>query len=194
MRLKARKIYRIGAGILFPLIYGLTPSKIPVQMLIIYLLGIMTPIEVIRKVAPGFYKTLHDHSKGILKEEPGYLMGTTAFLLATLIIIAVFSKGVAILSLLFLIFGDTSSTIVGTRWGRVRFLKGKSLEGSLAFLITCLIIGFLFFRILNIPIIVMLIGAITATVVEAITVKFDDNFTVGLGTAITMELLIRYWV
>ena len=194
MKIWARKTYRIGVGIIFPLIYAFTPSKIPAEMLIAYLLGIMTPIEVIRKVAPNFYKTLHDHSRGILKEEPGFIMGTTAYLLATFFIIAVFTKGVAILSLLYLLFGDTASTIIGIRWGRVRFLKGKSVEGSLAFLITCLVIGFIFFKPLNVPFVVMLVGAFSATVIEAVTIKLDDNFTVGVGTAIIMELLLRYLV
>ena len=29
---------------------------------------------------------------------------------------------------------------------------------------------------------------------KAVTIKLDDNFTVGVGTAIIMELLLRYLV
>lgn len=188
MKIKARKTYRLVVGILFPLIYYFSPNKIIVEMFIAYLLGIMTTIEVVRKIAPVFWSTMAKHSKGILKEEPGRITGTTAYLLSCFIIIAIFEKYIAITAILFLLFGDTSSTIVGIRFGRIKFFGGKkSLEGSLAFLITCLLIGYLLrFLFPELDFIMILCGSIGATIIEAIPLPIDDNFTVGIGSAIIL--------
>ncbi|MCD6399765.1 hypothetical protein J7L85_03140 [candidate division WOR-3 bacterium] len=191
MKIWARKTYRIVVGIIFPIIYFFTPSKIPVEMFIAYLLGIMTTIEIIRKVAPGFYSTLAAHSKGILKETTGFFMGTTAYLLAAFFIIAIFTKGVAILAILFLLFGDTASTIIGVRYGKLRFRWGKSLEGSLAFFITTIIISLLLMKPLHVTFLVALIGGLAETIIEALPIKIDDNFTVGIGGAIVMEVMLH---
>jgi len=191
MKLKARKTYRLGVGILFPLIYYFSPNKIVVEMFIAYLLGIMTTIEVVRKIAPVFWSTMAKHSKGILKEEPGKITGTTAYLLSCFIIIAAFQKYIAITAILFLLFGDMAATLVGVKFGRIKFFGGKkSLEGSLAFLVTCLIIGYLLrFVFPELGMRKILWGSLGATIIEAIPLPIDDNFTVGIGTALILWLV-----
>lgn len=191
MKIKSRKLYRILAGSVFPVLYFFTPSKIPVQMLIFYLLGILTPIEVIRKITPNFYNVLHEHSKGVLKKEPGILLGDTFFLIALSIIIVIFSKPVAIISIAYLIIGDTFSNLIGIPYGRHRFKWGKSIEGSISFFISTLITGFILNLYFKLPFIVIFTGALVETIVELFPNRIDDNFTVGISGAIAMELLLR---
>lgn len=191
MILKRRKIYRIGAGIVFPLVYYFSPNKIIVEMLILYLLGIMTTIEVMRFISPSLWRTMVEHSKGILKVREGYITGTTALLIANAVIIAFFNKQVAIVSLLFMLFGDAAAAIIGTKYGKVK-IGDKTLEGSLSFFITTMILALIFYRWsgIRIHLLVMSLGAIAATITEALPIEINDNLTVALAAAIVMQIFL----
>ncbi|MEO0293396.1 MAG: hypothetical protein ABIN61_04130 [candidate division WOR-3 bacterium] len=194
MSLKARKTYRIFAGIVFPLIYYFSPNKIIVEMLILYLLGIMTPIEVIRHLSPNLWKVMVEHSHGILREKEGFIIsGTTAFLLSNAIVIAFFKKWIAIVSLSYMLFGDAAASIIGTKYGKIK-IGEKTLEGSLAFFITTMIIALIFSEWIKVPIhlIILIFGAIAATIGEALPLKINDNFTVALISAIIMHIFSLY--
>jgi dolichol kinase len=188
-----RKLYRIGAGIVFPVIYYFSPNKIIVEMLLLYLLGIMTTIEIIRYVSPNIWRVIAEHSKGILKVRQGIITGTTALLIANIIVIAFFRKQVAIVSLLYMLFGDTASAIVGSKYGKVK-IGDKTLEGSLAFFITVMLIALILSQWtgIRIHLIIMIFGAIAATITEALPIEINDNLTVAPAAAIAMQIFIMF--
>jgi dolichol kinase len=189
--LKRRKFFRIGAGIVFPIVYYFSPNKIIVEMLILYLLGIMTTLEAMRYISPNLWRTLAEHSKGILKVKEGMITGTTALLISNAIVIAFFNKWVAIVSLVYMLFGDAASAIIGTKYGKVK-MGEKTLEGSLAFFITTMVIALIFSQWIGIRIhlIVLIFGAIAATVTEALPIEINDNLTVAIASAIIMQIFI----
>ncbi|MCK4571941.1 hypothetical protein KAT89_03350, partial [candidate division WOR-3 bacterium] len=82
MKLIARKTYRIGAGIIFPLVYYFSTNKIIVEILLFYLMGMMTVIEIMRRLSPNIWKVMVEHSHGILREKEGFITGTMALLLS----------------------------------------------------------------------------------------------------------------
>jgi dolichol kinase len=191
--LRRRKFYRIGAGIVFPVLYYFSPNKIIVEMLLLYLLGIMTTLEAMRYISPNLWRTVAEHSKGILKVRQGIITGTTALLISNIIVIALFNKQVAIVSLIYMLFGDTASAIVGTKYGKVK-IGDKSLEGSLAFFITVMIIALIFSQWsgIRIHLIILIFGAIAATVTEALPIEINDNLTVAPAAAIVMQIFIMF--
>ncbi|MDR1122438.1 MAG: hypothetical protein LBL02_00155 [Endomicrobium sp.] len=81
------------------------------------------------------------------------------------------NKSIVFVSLLCFAFGDTVAALVGRGIGRHKIFTNKSLEGSFACFIVCFIIGLFFFNIQF-----ALIGAISATLTEAIFWKLSDNF------------------
>ncbi len=113
--------------------------------------------------------------------------GATYILFTACVTGALFSKAVTVAALSFIIFGDPASALIGRRFGRHRF-KNKSLEGSLAFLAAAAVVAFLS---PGLPVWVALIGAIVATVVEAVSYTVDDNVTVPLVSGLTMTILIK---
>jgi len=189
--LKRRKIFRIGAGIVFPLVYYFSPNKIIVEMLILYLLGIMTTLEAMRYISPNLWRTLAEHSKGILKVREGMITGTTALLISNAIVIAIFNKWVAIVSLVYMLFGDAAAAIIGTKYGKVK-MGEKTLEGSLAFFITAMVIALIFSQWtgIRIHLIVLIFGAIAATITEALPIEINDNLTVAIASAIIMQIFL----
>jgi len=189
-----RKLYRVGVGIIFPLIYYFSPDKIIVLSFLFYLLGIMTTVEILRRVAPGAWQVMAAHSKGILKAEPGRVVGTTNFLIATLLVIIFLPKSIAIAATVFLVFGDAVSTLIGMRFGRIKLMGGrKSLEGSLSFFLVCIGIGLGLMQLPRIELTfwLILLGALVATITELLPIPLDDNLTVAPITGAVMDIVRR---
>jgi len=187
--LVVRKAWRI-LGLIFPLVYYFT-NKITTLFILLPILGIFIFIEILRHFIFRFNETLFIIFRYILKEkERKKILATTWFLLSVFLSIALFKKDIAITAILFLIFGDTASGIVGSSFGRTKIGR-CSLEGSLAFFITCLIIAiFINFTkvVLSWPVVV--IGALAATLIE-LSPWLDDNFTVALFSGIIMTIVSR---
>jgi dolichol kinase len=156
----------------------------------------MTVLEVLRRVAPGSYGVMVKYSKGILKDKAGYLLGTTNFLIANLFCIIFFSKSVAITALVFLTYGDAMATIIGKKYGKIRFFKGKSLIGTGSFFLTCVLLGIImrFLPGIYLTFPVILIGAFVAAIVELLPIPLDDNLTVAPIACVVMEILSRVLV
>lgn len=157
---------------------------------ILIVLVLILIIEYLRLLHPEFFKKqkIFNFFALIAKEEEKMrLTSAVPFLISIFLIILFFRKNVAITSILFLIFADAISALIGMKFGKVRIGK-KTLEGSIAFLDTCLFIGLLLqFSPLYLPWHVILIGSVVTTLVEAIPVPLDDNFTIGLICAFVMN-------
>jgi dolichol kinase len=86
----------------------------------------------------------------------------------------------------YLVVGDAAAALVGRRFGRHRF-GSKSLEGSLACLVSCLALGAL---LLPDRPQAVLGGALVATVSEALPLPLDDNLSVPLLSAAALLALV----
>ncbi|NVM16101.1 MAG: glycerol-3-phosphate acyltransferase [Candidatus Lokiarchaeota archaeon] len=122
------------------------------------------------------------------KNEVKKFSSMTLFLIATFISILLFEKNIAITALTFLIFGDIFSKIFGLAFGRHKIFQ-KTLEGSLAYLGCVLICGFVLYNILDIPLFILIIGGITAPLVELFSFQLNDNFTVSLISGSVMTVV-----
>ncbi|MFW9901955.1 MAG: glycerol-3-phosphate acyltransferase [Candidatus Thorarchaeota archaeon] len=125
------------------------------------------------------------------RSEAKKLSSMTLFLLAAFITIILFNKNIAILALTFLIFGDIFSKIFGLAFGRNK-LFNKTFEGTLAYIGSVLICGFLFFLTLHFSLIILIIGGIAAPLTELVSYKINDNFTVPLVSGALMTLGIIF--
>jgi diacylglycerol kinase (CTP) len=193
LRVRVRKTYRIFVGLIFPVLYYFSPDKLLPIAALMFFLGLVTGLEVARKASPVAWDWICKKSHGVFKEKSGALLGETYFLLSTLFCIVFLSRSVALCALLFLTFGDAASTIVGMKYGTKRFSNQKSVEGSLAFLAISLAVGFLLRLAPGVYItpLVLVIGAVVATVTEAAPLQVDDNFTVAAFSGMVMEISVR---
>ena len=125
--------------------------------------------------------------------EAGQLSSITLFLVAALLLFVVFPPATASLALVFLTIGDLSGKLMGLRFGRHELLAGRTLEGTIGFVVGASLAGYVIARAMGEPgLLVMLGGAAGAAAIELITMGIDDNLTVGLGSAglITLFLLL----
>ena len=123
----------------------------------------------------------------IRSHEEVHLLGSTYFMIAAVLSVLAFEKSVAIAALTFLVLGDTAAAVVGKSYGTPRYW-GKSLEGSLACLVVCLAIGAI---LLPNPW-VILAGAVSATVAEALPIPMDDNMRVPIVSGVVMQFVAHF--
>lgn len=127
-------------------------------------------------------------SSVVRQEEKGKLSGGSFFLLGALATAIAFPPEIAIPAILFLALGDPAAGIIGTWKGRIK-LWGKTVEGGIACLIACLAVGAVISVMAGKPsVAVMALGAVSATIFQALPVRINDNLTIPIGSALVMSL------
>jgi glycerol-3-phosphate acyltransferase PlsY len=150
-------------------------------------------LDVLRFVVRAANELLTVRIKSFLKKsESRRFSSMTMFLFASFIIVLLFQKDIAIAALAYLIFGDIFAKIYGLAFGR-RKLFDKTVEGSFAYLGGALICVYVLHTTLHIPMLMLVIGAIAATVAEFMPVGIDDNFTVGIFSGAVMTVVRTFW-
>ena len=109
---------------------------------------------------------------------------------ATYYISVVFDNSMAFtLAMLIFAISDPLAGIIGAKWVKSKEIYGgKTIAGSLAFLFSALIICLFFFNSMfgNPMIALSLMVALTATVMELISTRGTDNFTIPLVVALML--------
>ena len=126
----------------------------------------------------------------IRRHELTQLNGATYLLIGCMITSLLYSKEVVIAACIYVVVGDTFATIIGKNVESPTLFKQKTLLGSAGFLAGSCAAGLIFYvftRFMPVPII--LIGAVIATVLEALPIPLDDNFYVPIATGLIMSFL-----
>ena len=95
--------------------------------------------------------------------------------------------------------GDPLAALVGRRFGRIKLLHGRSLEGTLTFFISGLLVSFALLRLLHpalamgASIAICAMASLLGALAELLSLRIDDNLSVplaaALGGALAMTLL-----
>ena len=143
-------------------------------------------------------RIFHEKSDNILaerakkvyrKEERRTFSSMTTFLVALFISILLFEKNIAIASSVFLIFGDTFGKIFGLAFGKRWIIKDKkSVEGTLAYIGSMIIFGYILFTSTEISLWILIIGCLVAPMVELLSMGVNDNLTVPIISGAIMTL------
>ena len=145
--------------------------------------------EFVRKVYGKFLgDILRPHEN---KSERIYFTGGTYIILAFLLCILIFEKNIAILSMLIIVFCDSAAAIAGKVFGK-HHIGNKTMEGSISFFLTGVILFFVVIKPDNIVLIISgVISLMLITVFELLPVKIDDNLSVPLMFGILFSLLTK---
>jgi len=180
-----RKLFHL-TGLAIPVGYYFVNDKRIALIIVIILTAVYFSIELRRRIDPKFGERFLLRFSHIMRpEERKTVTASGYYLVSSILTIALFDKTVAIVSLLFLILGDSAAAIVGKSLGEIK-ISSKTLEGSLA----CFSVCFLIALIARINPFTALAGAFTATFVEFISVGHYDNFTIPLASGFVMQILI----
>lgn len=175
-----RRLFHLSAGLAIVIAMCFLPG---VSLLLA--LGSVTVLflafEFIRLKVPGVNRRFIHCFGSLLRKEEAVSVTTSSYVLvAAVISYLAFGRDIAILSVSFLAIGDVAAAIVGQRIGWTR-LFGKALEGDLACFLSCLAVGFIFYYAgLNVGSVTIILGAIGATIGQAVQTPVDDNLTLPL--------------
>ncbi len=157
-------------------------------------------LDVARQRVPAVRRTILRAFGPIMRPEelpeaggPLILNGAVWMCLSAVLCAAVFPAPVAAAALTMQMVGDGAAAVVGRRWGRTRYpWSRKSAEGSAALFATALAGGWLLARLpvpgldAALPLGRLALGALAATVVEALPIPPNDNLRVPLAAGLAM--------
>lgn len=121
------------------------------------------------------------------KKEKNNVVSAVFFVSGSIIAFSVFDYPIALAALLFTALGDLVAALCGIRFGKTKIFRNKTYVGTFMGLITNIIVGYLLmgsYPQLFIPM------AMTASLVETLTQKLDDNLTVPLFSGFIGQLLV----
>ena len=147
-------------------------------------------------VALDIFRFLHKRTNILLTEkikaifrkgEEKRFSTMTIFLISTFLTVLFFIPiEIAITALTFLVFGDMFAKIFGLAYGRHKIFE-KSLEGTLAYIGSVIILGYILYTSLDIPLIMLISGGIAAPLIELLPIGINDNFSVPMISGAVMK-------
>jgi len=180
-------------AVIFPLAYFFLEKNI-----ILYVIGglgvvpiLFDSIRLLNQKINIFFFT---KNKKILKKgEEGRFSSISLFFISIFLVLLIFPKSIAIVALCFIIFGDLFAKFFGLEYGQIKIFGSKTLEGSLAFLLACLLSGYLLWPYVGLSAAAIISGIMIATIVEALPLDINDNFSVALFSSSIMYIVERFF-
>ncbi|MBI2604834.1 MAG: hypothetical protein HYW49_02015 [Deltaproteobacteria bacterium] len=180
------------------------------MLITIYMSGVsqVTVVRVLSaiflgSVATEYLRLRHPSLNAVCVRMMGFFMrthevksvsGMPYYAASCLLAIAIFPRDVAILSLLFLTFGDPVASLVGIlfRERSIPILKGKSFHGTAAAYIVCALATWLYLKSTGMHglslIRMTLLGGFAGALAELLPLDIDDNFTIPLVSGLILWL------
>jgi len=187
-----RKMIHISS-LIFPLLFNLIEREA-----FLILLGtlslLMILLDIFRKkhmkIGLIYDKFLGDILRSHESDKKNILFtGGTYIVISFFLCAVLFQKEIATLAMLIIIISDTAAAITGMTIGRIK-IGTKTLEGSLAFFFSGIVLFFLVIKPSGLNIIYYgLIALLLTTIFELIPMKTDDNITIPLFFGIVYSTL-----
>lgn len=154
--------------------------------------GMLLILEITRRIFPTIRENRWLNSMLRPEEHKYFLCGATYFVLGIIVSLRCFGSEATIISTSILVFADTLAALVGLKYGQIH-INNKTLEGTMTFFLTSIIIETILNRILHMQhnIEQVLLISFIATLIEFFSKNFrlNDNFTIPLGVAGVISLL-----
>ena len=190
----ARKAWHMFMGLMIALIYMFVVSASTGVLFLGTFLVLAVALEVSRLKNPAINEKVIRAWGPVMRScEINKMSGIPYYILANLLAVGIFPKPVAILSILYLAFGDPIASVFGILFGdrSIRFSNGKSLIGTLAGIAACTVVGLMFLpsQIPDYAVFGMaLIGGIAGGTAELLPFDTDDNFTIPIVSGFVLWL------
>jgi len=178
-----------------PVVYYFIPRNTT-----LIILGIMVAIALFfdlgRYVSPTIGKIFYKFFGFLLRQhevdhKKRNLNGATYVLLSAVICVLIFPKVIVVTAFAVLIISDTMAALIGRRYGKHKFLF-KSLEGTLAFFISGIIVVLLTPKIeyMFAEYIIGIVSTAFGAIIENVSFGLaDDNLVIPISIGIAMWLL-----
>jgi len=192
-----RKLFHC-MSIIFPIFYLIT-NKLTMVMV----LTIMTGLAISLDISRHYNKTIQDLVErfftAIMRDNEisgnFKLSGVSYMFIGFFVTCILFSQGVAISAFLVLIISDTAAALVGKKIGRP-MTNGKSIEGSIAFCATAILIGMLSYTFQSYvsSFTGIIIASVITTLVEYHSDKLNINDNLSIPVTFGLVITVLGWM
>ncbi|MEN0067478.1 MAG: hypothetical protein AAGA48_35430 [Myxococcota bacterium] len=152
-------------------------------------------MEAARRWSPGINRFLMTLFARVAHPHESVEVNSATWYTTALVILAIgFPVDIGIMALAVLGFGDPAAAIIGRNFGRTPVGRGRTLEGSLAFVAAGALAAFgigLWLHPAAFPVLALraLAGGVAGAVAEVVTRRLDDNLTIPLAVATVLGVL-----
>jgi len=187
-------------SISIPLLYCITNKSTIIILGIIFFL-IMSLFEYsrfsngkIHIITQSIFHFLRfDINKLIRPHESSNLTGASYLCIATLIILFFYPKNIFIMAFSILAISDSLAALIGIRFGKIKLVGNKTLEGAVTFFISAVLVSYVVCIVskIDISIWIIIISCFATSVAELMAKKInvDDNLLIPLVFCISMSCL-----
>lgn len=125
------------------------------------------------------------------------LNGASWVFISAVVCVFIFPKFLTVVSFTVLIISDISAALYGRKYGKHKLFVNKSWEGTFAFMISAIIVVFIYGIIFNAPVIYFIGGIASAIIggfVEAASTKMkvDDNLSIPTSVGFVLWIFGIY--
>lgn len=194
-----RKLWHISTGSLGLYLFFQSTETIRFWAIVVLAIAITGfAIDLFRTRVPAFNSIFIKVAGPLMRRsEREGLSGLPFYALGVSLSLFFYSRDIAILSVMFLVFSDPLSSFFGVLYGKDKILPNKSLQGAVAGFFTCYIITLFYTmnnatvgtQILTFSLIAGLIGS-ASELISAYNI--DDNLTIPVVSGLGMTLLNHY--
>lgn len=153
-------------------------------------------IEAARHARPGVNDVLMRHLGPIAHPHERHTVNSSTWMATALLILSpIGSDLITGSALAVLAFADPAAGLVGRRWGRTSIRPGKSVQGTLAFLVVATLGPLILMSLahpelaLGARMLLALAAAVPGTLAELYLPRPDDNFSIPLASAAGVGLV-----
>lgn len=184
----ARVAFHVGSALLglFATLVVFTTAQLPYAAST--LAGTAWFLEILRRRSPAANARMMRFFAPIARpHEATHINSGTWYMTALVVLTLTYSPLLCVVAVAVLGFGDPAAAIVGRRFGRIRLRHGRSLEGTLAFVVVATLAAVFFVQWLPVapaaglawP--VALAAAIAGATAELFSRRVDDNLAIPLA-------------
>jgi len=182
----ARKALHIAAAVALAAIVRTLPP-ITARTIAVAAAGIALAIDLGRLRLPAARRAFEGAVGSMLRPpEHGRLTGATKLAIGCAAAVLLFPRPAAIGGVLYAGIADAAGAVAGRAWGRHRYARGRSLEGSAVLLGVAFLLGW---TVLALTPARAALAAVALAVVEALPLPIDDNLSLPLTGAALFLLL-----
>jgi len=191
-----RKLWHMSMGLVIVTLYSSGVSQSSGVFILGSVFLVFYFFENLRLRVPALNSLAIKLFKPLMREnEVHQVSGLPLYALGSMVAILIFPKPVAILSILYLALGDPMASLFGILYGNksIRFANGKTLVGTMAGVVVCTLVSFVFLSsLIENPLhlgLVSLVGGLMGGTAEMLPLDVDDNFSIPVVSGFAMWLI-----
>jgi len=192
----ARSVFHVAMAAVAVAIIAVVPSRGPLIAFAAFFAASAWTMETVRRLRPGANEVLLGVFRLVAHPHERYRVNSATWYATALLVLSLtVPLSVGMLAAGVLGLADPAAALVGRRFGRVRLVHGRSLEGSLTFVAvgtvtaTVLLTGFWGFS-WSAALPVAAVAALFAGVAELFSRTLDDNLSIPLAAGAGAQLAL----